>query len=516
MDEKSRSSLTREKVLNWVEIIFVGLAIGVRVYFIYLPFKVFNYLVVPGDDAVNHYKMVNEVLSGQYDYVYPKLFHFLIAKFSLLTGMGVMDSLKAVTPLLIILPSIAIYIFARKQFGRLAGILCFMIMLWGGTNYALVAFGDGNYPNIIAAGFFMPLALCYMLESLKKGKLYNYLMAALFFALTVLTHHLTTAMVLIIVLVYLIVLGIWNHFEKVAPNFKKIAIFIVVLVGLMVAVISFTDLKTVFVSAWNNLFANGSTIAVKSFAKLVEYDEYPGQIGGLTWYGGLISLFYLIYLMGQKDEGKHRAAYLLIVVWFAVLFMASRSSSIGLPGRFTREIAFPAALSIGIMAASLFNQLSRVSKIFAVGIFGFIIFANLTQINSGLYKAPEYFNRMIWFSYQDKEITDYLGSSTDFNDRFVANPITPYLPVFAGRQIAVVNTDNLAKINEAIGSSGAKYILIGPKTPSGPAEDAYGFFANYDKTTEALNKLVKQKKMTVTKEFAYGAVLYQIKPSTKN
>jgi len=508
----------RQKLLNWAEIIFVAVAIAVRVYFIYLPFKVFDYLVVPGDDGVNHFRMINEVLSGNYNFVYPKLFHIFIAKFSLITGMGVMDSLKAVTPFLMVLPSIAIYIFARKQFGRLAGIISFTIMLWGGTSYGLVAFGDGNYPNIIAAGFFMPLALLYMLESLKKGRLYNYLLAALFFGLTVLTHHLTTAMTLVIVVSYLVTLGVWNKFEKVAPNFKKVALFIFILIALTVVAISSTSLRTMFVSAWQSISTNGSVLTVKSFAKLLPYDDHAAQIGGLTWFGGLLSLFFLIYIMGKKEEGKHRAAYLLVFVWVAVIFVLSRIEDISLPARFARELAFPLVLSLGVMITVILNRLPKYSRIFAAGLFGFIIFTNLTQVNSGAYRAPEFFNKMVWFSQKDKEEADYLRTSTDPADKIVANPTTPYLPVFAQRNIEFLSPVYLTgqkTIKAYLSQTNPKYIFVGSKTAANPDGASYSFFADFTQLSDALTQYAKDQKLTIAKEFTDGSVLYVFEPVKK-
>jgi len=420
-----------------------------------------------------------------------------------------MDSFKAVTPLMVILPSIAIYIFARKQFGRLAALISFALMLWGGSNYGLIAFGDGNYPNILAAGFFMPLALLFVLTALKKGRYYNYLWALLFIGLTILTHHLTTALLILIIVVYLICLGYWNKLERITPRFRKLALFLIFFIIAIAIVISRTSLKVPFAQAWRSLSSSGAVMENKTFSVPLPYDDYALQVGNFVWSAGIFSLFILIYLMSQKSQGKNRAGYLLILVWTGVLFIMSRLEMFGLPGRFVRELALPLTLSIGVTLAAILHRLPKMSKIFGVGLIGFMIFTNLTQINAGVYQTPEFFQVMIWFTEQDKEKADYLRNFTDISDKIIANPTTPYLSVFSEREIIFPLSSyasDLIKLGNYIKRSGAKYLFIGKITAANPDEKVYPFFTDFDLITRQLKEYADALK--VEKEFSDGSVLY--------
>jgi len=511
MERQSNEALSRKKILNYAEIFFIIVALAIRIYILYFPFNFFGYLVVPGDDAVNHYAMVKEVMSGSYNFVYPKLFHLIIAKLSILSGASVMDLFKAITPLMVVLPSVAVYIFARKQFGRLAGLIGFAIMLWGGCNYGLLAFGDGNYPNILSAGFFMPLAFLFVLRAIERGRYYNYLLAFLFVVLTVLTHHLTTALLILIVVIYLVCLGYWNKSKKITARFRKLALFLIFLIALVVIVISQTSLKTPFAQAWQNLSSSGTIMGNKIFSTPLDYDEYNSQIGSFVWQAGVLSLLILIYLMSREDQAKNKVGYLLLLVWVGVLFILSRLEVFGLPGRFTRELAFPLVLSVAIVLSAILHRLPKMSKILAVGFVGFIVIMNLTQINSGAYKSPEYFNSMVWFTKADKEKTDYLQSYTGVSDKIIANPTTPYLPVFSEREILFPLGEyalDLARISSYIKKNNAQYLFVGKITTANPDETAYPFFAGFDLITSRLKEYATD--LEVEKDFGDGSVLYRL------
>lgn len=509
MENDYSKEVIRNKILSYAEIIFVSTALAVRVYILYFPFKFYNYLVVPGGDPANHYTMVKEVISGQYNLIYPKLFHLMIAKFSLLSGLSVMDSFKAVTPLLVVLPSIAIYLFARRHFGRLAALISFAFMLWGGSNYGLLAFGDGNYPNILAAGFFMPLAFLFVLNALKKGGYRNYLWALLFIFLTVLTHHLTTAMLCLVLIVYLICLGYWNRSEKVTPRFRKLAFLLVLFMVVLAICLSYTSLKIPFVRMWQSLSSVGSVMGGDMFNQPLQYDEYAPQIGSFIWPAGIISLFILIYLMGQKKEGRGRAVYLFILVWVGALFVLSRLEMFGLPGRFVREMAFPLTLSIGVSFAAILHRLPKMSKIFTLGLLGLVVVINLTQINSGYAKSPDFFKSMIWFTEQDKEKSDYLRDLTSEGDKIIANPTTPYLPIFSERNVVFVSARSVSSLGELgayVKRSGAKYLFVGRVTAANPDGKAYPFFADFDLITQQLDEYAQD--LGIEREFSDGSTLY--------
>ena len=108
--------------------------------------------------------------------------------------------------------------------------------------------------------------------------------------------------------------------------------------------------------------------------------------------------------------------------------------------------------------------------------------------------APDFFNRMIWFSEQDKKATDAIISSTAQDAIILANPTTPYLSVFAQRQIEFALPPKLtspSEIRTFATQANINFIFIGKKTSSNPDDKTYPFFTDFDKRTDLLKSAIE-------------------------
>ena len=215
--------MTRHQKISLILFAAASFLIVLRIYTLYFPMRLFDYIVPPGQDPANHVLIIQNIMSGKWSLSYPPLFHGFIALVSSLFNLDPLGVLRSVTPLLTILPSIGVYIFLSKTVSRFSAFIAFVIALIA-SNYGLVAFGDGNYPNIIAAGFLTPVIFAYMINAFRKKVKPNLLYMLLFLLLLILTHHLTTAIFLFVTVVYLIVLAIWNSFEPIVPRLRKVFI----------------------------------------------------------------------------------------------------------------------------------------------------------------------------------------------------------------------------------------------------------------------------------------------------
>jgi|GEM_PF-1963177 len=491
--------------------VFMLIAIALRLYVLYFPISFFGYLVPPGDDAIRHFEMITKILGGNFNTGYPWLFHLFVAAIVKVTGANVIDVLRVITPALVVLPSIAVYLFLKKSFSRVAALIGFVILLWA-SNYALIAYGDGNYPNIIAGGFFLPLSLLYLVLSLKERRLSYYLATATFAILTLLTHHLSAAYLLVIVLVYIISLGIWNRAEKIADNYARTTIFILVLLALSALVASLFSFREIFIQAYHSILQSGSVSAGVNFAMPIEFGEYGAQIGPFVYYGGLLGMIFLIYLLGQPKEKINKPALLLILVWFIVTYLLSRFSQAGLPGRFARELALPLVLAESIMIWRFIQAMrTNTQKILTVFGLGVIIVFELAQVNGGYYRTPDFFKKMIWFDASDKKSSDAIKAIVPQNEVVIANNTTPYLPIFAERKIVFIplaNTQNLTSLHVFADTYKARYVFVGRKTSANPTADGYSFFANFDKITSNLQKDLENCKALETDDTS--SVLYDL------
>jgi len=510
-----------KKTMNVGALVFVACLILLKIYYLYFPFRFFEYLVPPGDDPVSHYLMIKTVLAGKVNFAYPPLFHIIIAGLSKLFGENPMTIMRIVTPALIVLPSIAVLIITSKLFGRVAGLFSFIIVLWA-SNYGLVAFGDGNYPNIIAGGFFLPLAVLYFIKSLQEKKARNYIFMAAFVLLIVLTHHLSTAMYIMIIFAIFSLLIVWNRYEKIMPKVWKTFIIFVGIVSVIASFLYLLPTKTVFISAIHSFNETGNVLSVSSFSKLTEFSEYNGQSGELAWYFGLFSLLYTLSLLLRKTEKRsgEKIAMIALVAWFLVIFLVSRTERIGLPGRFMRESYLPLAVLSGLALKDLLITIPGISrKAVLCGVFGLIVIMNLTQVNGGAYGPPEYFKNMIWFTSDDNEKTEYIKQSTTPGSAILANQTTPYFPIFAERMIVFADPKkmtDLLSFKQYVKASKVSYIFIGNKTGANPDGKPYPFFAPYEESTKLLKQYASESKggrkpmLKEMRRFIDGTVLYSV------
>jgi len=504
------------EVLNkkgyWLVLVLIMAALAVRTYVLYFPFFFYDYFAPPGGDPVNHLGYVNSILAGNFKVDYPPLFHILISLFSKISGGDPLQVMKWTTPLLVVLPVFSLYFFAKRFFGRNAAIIVFFLALWV-ANYGLVAFGDGNYPNLLAGGFFQPIAFTFIILAIVKKPKAAMLWAIIFSFLIAITHHLTTALFAAVLIVYFILLLVWNRFEKIAPNIKRVIIIFGALFLVVSAVVYFLPQRALFVGAISSFFSTGEIMSYPEHAFVLEYHNYPEMVGGFVWYVGLVALVYLILALGRDKEEVNKPAILLILSWFAVIFALSRWVGVGLPARIAREVGLPLMLAIAYMVSDFLRvAVGLKQKIFVWSALAFILVLNLQQINGGTYKSPEFFNKMVWADRGDFEKAQVLKSLTVPGENIISNPTSPYMRVFAERNFIypplsrIQGPENLLSYAAEIN---AHLVFIGKMTSANPDTKAYSQFANFSELTDALN--ADTAVLTELQKFSDGSKIYEIK-----
>lgn len=505
----------RKKIsFDLIVVVFVACLIALKLSVLYLPFVKFGYLVPPGDDPANHYHMVMQVLAGKINFSYPPLFHIVIAWFSKIFHSEPMNIMRLITPALVVLPSLAVLVVTSKLFGRSAGLISFVVIICS-SNYGLLAFGDGNYPNLIAGGLFLPLAFFYFIRSLQERRAGNYLLMILFIALLVLTHHLSTAMYIMIVFATFALMTLWNLYDKIFPKiWKSFAVFIGITL-IISLFLYFLPIKTVFVNAIQSFGETGKVLSSASFSVPADLSEYPNQAGYLAWYFGIFSLLYALGLLlrDQKKNNGEKIAIVGLIAWFFIMFLASRTERIGLPGRFMRECYLPLAILSGLALKDLIISIPAISgRVILSGAFSLVILTNLVQINTGSYRSPEFFNKMIRFNDSDKIDASQIARYTTEDAVILANPTTPFLPAVSSRSVVFIkagNAKNGEQMARAIGYNEATHVFVGFSTWQKPDPLAYPFFEDYGLISEGMDKTMRGS-ICPFNEFETGSRLYRV------
>jgi len=486
--------------------------VAVRLFLVYLPISIFSHLVPPGVDPANHLVLIQSILDGSFKPDYPPLFHLLISILSKIFSADPLQVLKWVTPTLIILPSIGVYVFLRHNFNRLAAFIGFAIALLA-TNYGFLAYVEGNYPNIMAAGFFMPISLSYLLAATKQNGKRNFWLAALFFFLVIATHHLTAVLMLTIIYVYLSILTIWNYFEPLVPKIGRVLLSVTIVFLALGIIVYLTPFKKTFIQGYESYLSTGSVVLSPLFKVIMDLPEYADAMGEFSFFLGIISVLYLITMLFRPKSETNKPAIILLLVWLVVILLLSRTEVVGLPARIGREIAMPLLISSGIFIDDLIkNQRQIMSKCLALAFLGFMIYLNLSQFNAGVFRTPESFNGYVLLWPDDKEKIDNLNDITDPTDKVLANPLSPYLSYFSHDRIVLAQNHNLTRggFLKAIETQEIDFIFIMHSVHPNP----YEFWSDRNSTVaKLLQQYSKEFDYEIYHSFPDGSVIYKVEKS---
>ncbi len=496
----------RNKIITILFCLVVVLAVVWKLYLVYGGLRNFGYIVPPGEDPMYHAYMVKDILAGHSETVYPLLFHRTIALISRVSNYSPITVINYLMPAMVLLPAIGCYVFLRLSVSRKAALIGFLLMLLT-SNYGLVAYGDGNYPNILTMGLFAPIALAFLLKLLRDRSPRNILGATIFFVLMVLTHHLTTALVLAVSFFFGIVLLVYSIFLKPSPHIRKISLTVLSVPIIALVLVAFLPQKALFQDVVSNLRNQSTLIGTKDYAQIISITDTADLTGQMIFYIGLFCLVYLVMMLGQNKKNASKLVATLILTWFVVIFVLSRIEIVGLPARIAREVGIPLVLAVAITIDDILNKASSFRHKILLAIMICLIFSgSLVQYNNGFYCRPEYFTRMVWFWPEDKEKVEYILSSLE-GKTVLSNEATPYLKIMGEGKIVIsdgVTTEE--DIKQQIDSYNLSYVMaMKPHNPIAYPERA----ERDERVRELINNYAQHNQLSLIKEFEDGTKIYK-------
>jgi len=530
-----------EKLVDWGLVLLLGIGFVIQLYILYFGYNYYHYIVPPGYDVIPHYITIEKILSSGSiaNLSYPPLFHLIVIGLSKLSHQDVFHILTYWTPVLVILPSLALYFLLRQIFERRVSVITTLIFLLT-SGYPIFAFVDGNYPDILAYGVFGTLMFALLIRYFKTNRILNLIGVIILLILIALTHHFTFFNVGIILLVYsLINLGLIIYHRQF--RLKHLLITFGILVA---ALISYFIIQQfyggIFDRFYQGLMTNEPAIKNAWLSKVVEYADYPVVNGNIIWYGGLLGLFYmLVSSFAHHEENKTKQ---LVIIWILYFYLLSRFSSAAVPARFARELAIPLGISLAFLLNYVINlnplrQLNY-KVLFGYFVIGFLIVTN-SAFYSGIIRLPESFGNLIWFWPKDQDKINYLAKTIDQKEAILYNPkANLYFPIKTQNSLVELELsgkeedlaqENLkkpsltekAQYKQMIESLKQKYantayIFIDVKPPSNPDEVLYFHYAGFSNYNKVLNDLASSGQIITT--FPDGAKLVKIdfnaKPKT--
>ncbi len=457
-----RQSSNHRRNRSLAYILFILAAIIIRLAISYYPFLKFGYIVPPGGDPVNHAGLIDSILAGQISGEYPWTFHYISFLVAKLFGLNSMQSMLYIIPSLIILPALGVLFFLNKLFDKKTAFVGFVIMLFA-SNYGLKALGDGNYPNIIAAGLLMPILFVFFVKSFTRRKVTDYLLMFVAAILMIFTHHLTIAYTLVVILLFL-PLYFWLQKNEDETKSWRAVITVIILLVVCALVLFLSPLGEIFSKAIGNFERYGSFLATNTYNKPFSLGSYSAELGTLTYSGGLVSLIYLIFMLSRDNLRRdQRISIILVLGWFVSLFLCSRTGLVGLPGRFTRELGPPLVIAMSIALYDIYSLIdSKRLKATAIILFSIIIYMNFIHFGGSVYASPDYYKNMVWLNDKDKEKIDMINNYTNSGEIIITNEDNPYFDYYleGSVHLIAVPLKSEEQLRQKIAKEHAKYIFI--------------------------------------------------------
>lgn len=505
-------------------IIVLVIAFLFKIWLIVWQFTDQKYLIAPGGDPVQHLGIVQQILAGKLvSFAYPPLYHFIVAGIVKLTGLDILLVMKYLAIALLFLPVPFFWYLVRQFFGFWSAFWATILYLLVSSN-PLLGFVDGNYPDLLSYGVFVPLTLLFLVKALQKRPLKYALLSLLFAALMILTHHLTAIFTLLVVIVYLIAAGVYFYFGGQRWRLRNLKI--VLLCWGIFGIVLILLVKFTFGAAligWLKLaFAGTRPINSITHSSPADLAELSALLAPMIEFLGAAGLIYAFVTIKEKSAAK-----IMLIVWVLVLWILSRTVISGLAPRYLRELSVPLCMLSGILIVYFVDWgQTRMQKIIISGILGYLVFINIVQLTAHPFLLPRGFQNMVWYRQVDQKKAEYLSEYLFDNAVILANPSNPYLPYFLEKKNSkihlkvinditkiAVNADDQTKqeaIRKFLIKNKADFLFIGAAPMSPPIdEDTFSEFKGFQKTTDFF-ALYEYPEENLAKEFSDGSKLIWI------
>lgn len=345
------------------------LLLGSVFVFSYLNQLLYRYQVPPGGDAFNHLEIVNQILAGNYQWIwqYHSLWHLLVIAVSKLTGVTAITVMAWLGPGLLVGSSFVLFYLNYRYFGLIAGLVSAAIIGFFSWQ-PLQTLYDGGFPNVLSAGIVLPLTIIALENTLTtQGRLKHLLILLVFLILLLMSHHITTAYGLLTIIVFLFVY-LWKRLERAGVN-KVLLLFIPPIVYTLFLVGLGSFLNFAAANSTRGLIAQFMKVDptfpyLHFIGRLDNPDAYlslaelPQAVGWAPVFLGLFGfVLAIIYFLTSNDLGKRRIS-LVLLIWTTILLVGSQLPALGFPVRLMRDLGVPLALLGGIFVGSVVEYIT--------------------------------------------------------------------------------------------------------------------------------------------------------------
>lgn len=322
---------------------------------------------IRGLDHYSHAVMANmimEVGSSEGYLIYPPGFHTMTAHLSRLTGLDPLELFPIVGPLVLLLPTLSLYALAKKLWGRPYGIAAALLggVLMGGSYYFL---NDSMYPNMTASQFLFVLTISALVGLYASPSWRSVLLLVLLGASVFLYHPVASSyMAMLMAFVSVTVLP----YLLLRDRARGIPLFVAFALLTALAVLYAWDTYDVGRVIANRIGGDSESGTTATAVGQAVGTQFPYEMGLLVaaivsqpvfWLGALGAVLLVANLRGWRAGTPAVLAQVTVLGWAAIIFAGSRTTLIGFPQRFGRDLGAPLSLLGAVALVAVLASLLR-------------------------------------------------------------------------------------------------------------------------------------------------------------
>jgi len=268
------------------EYLLIFLMVALAVFRYYYPYIVSGSVMPFGFDSIFHCKNVKNIVNNiPTTYVlYLPMLHFMLAANVVVLGLSPPQIFMLITPLILVLIALEVYVFTKKIFNSIAGILSFITFTFL-TVQPFQTLTDGSAPELFGLAISM-LGFIKLLDLINDKTTKNLIYTGILFACS-LYAHITPLTLLSALPLTALILVIFLPCSTSKSEDVRLALKI--LIATLIAILLSLPASTMYITAiTSSLTGDQSLIPITATRPSFPYD-FENVLGGMFLYLGIVS-----------------------------------------------------------------------------------------------------------------------------------------------------------------------------------------------------------------------------------
>ncbi|MEM1546964.1 MAG: hypothetical protein QXP91_11005 [Candidatus Methanomethylicia archaeon] len=386
---------SKKPIFSWEYILTLFLML-LAMFRYYLPYIMLNSSMPFGQDSIFHCRDIRNIIDGVAipPSIYPKTFHFMMAANVVVTNLPSPSVFMLITPFILVLIALEVYIFVRKIFGLQAGVLSFFTLTFL-TVQPFQTLADGSIPELFGYAVSM-LGFIKLLEFFRDKSVKSIAYTSILFASSLYIHATSLLLLLsLISMVFILAIPLISQSKDTKLVLGVLTIFSIAIL------LSIPASATYITNVVASLTGGESMLPVGADDKPSFPRDFEAFLGDVLLYSGIVSTVILPFIARRRE----------LIIIYSVLI--SQVAIIEFPWtpfsfRILRQLSIPLSILIGVFV--YFTP----KIIFYIGVFTTIISSLSSRTRVKLVLRVRY---SVLFYIVLLIILSFLPSTTDFSWR---------------------------------------------------------------------------------------------------